>query len=61
MCCRNWLCWIGCWCLSVSDRGHEVCCVDRDEQKIINLHKGILPIYEPGLEDIVQRNVDAGR
>lgn len=45
----------------LSDRGHEVCCVDRDEQKIINLHRGVLPIYEPGLESIVQRNVDAGR
>lgn len=44
----------------LSDRGHEVCCVDRDEQKIVNLHKGVLPIYEPGLEDIVTRNVSAG-
>ena len=44
----------------LSDRGHTVCCVDRDQQKISNLHKGILPIYEPGLEGIVTRNVDAG-
>ena len=44
----------------LSDRGHTVCCVDRDQQKISNLHKGILPIYEPGLEGIVTRNVEAG-
>ena len=44
----------------LSDRGHTVSCVDRDQQKIANLHKGILPIYEPGLETIVTRNVDAG-
>ena len=44
----------------LSDRGHIVCCVDRDQQKISNLDKGILPIYEPGLEGIVTRNVEAG-
>ena len=43
----------------LSDKGHQVCCVDRDEEKITNLHQGILPIYEPGLEDIVERNVQA--
>lgn len=41
----------------LSDRGHDVCCIDRDETKIRNLHNGILPIYEPGLEEIVARNV----
>ena len=44
----------------LSDRGHKVVCVDKDEQKIANLHKGILPIYEPGLEEIVSRNVENG-
>lgn len=45
----------------LADIGVEVCCVDIDEQKIANLKKGILPIFEPGLEDIIQRNVQSGR
>ncbi len=44
----------------LSNRGHKVVCVDKDEQKIANLHLGILPIYEPGLEEIVARNVSNG-
>ena len=41
--------------------GHEVVCVDNDQEKIDRLKKGIIPIYEPGLEDIVRENVSSGR
>src|SRR5882724_4307550 len=44
-----------------SDFGHEVACVDKDQSKIDRLNRGEIPIYEPGLEDIVARNVKAGR
>jgi UDPglucose 6-dehydrogenase len=39
-----------------ADMGHEVVCVDKDENKIKKLVKGEVPIYEPGLDDIVKRN-----
>ena len=39
-----------------SDFGHEVVCVDKNPQKIEMLKAGEVPIYEPGLEDLVQRN-----
>ncbi len=41
--------------------GVQVVCADIDEEKIARLEKGEIPIYEPGLEDIVQRNVKQGR
>ena len=44
-----------------SEFGFEVCCVDKDIDKINNLNLGIMPIYEPGLKNIVNKNRDAGR
>jgi UDPglucose 6-dehydrogenase len=41
--------------------GHSVTCVDKDAEKIARLQAGIMPIYEPGLESIVERNVAQGR
>lgn len=45
----------------LSDVGIDVVCIDIDQTKVDNLKKGILPIYEPGLEDIVKRNYEKGR
>ena len=44
-----------------ADFGHTVVCIDKDQSKIDRLHDGIMPIYEPGLDQLVANNVKAGR
>src|SRR6516164_2406822 len=44
-----------------ADVGHNVVCVDNDERKVASLRKGIIPIFEPDLEQVVLRNVAAHR
>src|SRR5208337_1727088 len=44
-----------------ADMGNEVHCIDIEEKKIRNLRKGILPIFEPGLNELVRRNYAEGR
>jgi len=45
----------------LADLGHSVMCIDTDAVKIGKLLQGSMPIYEPGLEELVKRNVQAGR
>src|SRR5690242_8871365 len=44
-----------------ADFGHDVICVDKDQNKIAALHRGEIPIYEPGLDALVETNVKAKR
>lgn len=44
-----------------AEGGNHVICVDNDARKIDDLNNGVIPIYEPGLTEIVQRNIEAGR
>jgi len=45
----------------LAEIGHSVVCTDNDESKISTLNQGVLPIYEPYLQGIVTRNVEAQR
>jgi len=45
----------------LADTGHEVCCVDIDENKIKALKEGVIPIYEPDLTDLVKKNYQQKR
>ena len=44
-----------------SDFGHDVICVDKDATKLTKLCSGEVPIYEPGLDDLMAKNVAVGR
>ena len=44
-----------------ADFGHEVVCIDREPKRIADLEAGRMPIYEPGLDELVAKNVKAGR
>ena len=44
-----------------ADFGHQIVCVDKDAAKVARLRAGDIPIYEPGLDELVARNVTAGR
>jgi UDPglucose 6-dehydrogenase len=44
-----------------ADFGHEVICVEKDSRKLDMLGRGEIPIYEPGLDDLLRKNVESGR
>ena len=44
-----------------SEFGFDVCCVDKDKDKINNLKNDIIPIYEPGLQNLVKKNKNSGK
>jgi UDPglucose 6-dehydrogenase len=44
-----------------ADFGHDVVCIDKDQSKIDSLHAGVMPIFEPGLAELVGTNVKSGR
>lgn len=45
----------------LADMGNDVICVDNDLEKLKKLENGIVPIYEPGLEELIKANVMEGR
>lgn len=45
----------------LADLGNNIFCIDNNKEKISSLKKGDIPIYEPGLDEVIRRNVDAGR
>lgn len=44
-----------------AEKGHDVLCIDADPAKVASLQAGKVPIYEPGLEEMLHRNIEAGR
>ena len=44
-----------------AESGNDVVCIDVDAAKIAKLREGVVPIYEPGLEELIKRNVAEGR
>ncbi|MCR6094968.1 UDP-glucose/GDP-mannose dehydrogenase family protein [Salipaludibacillus agaradhaerens] len=47
--------------VALSDIGHDVTCIDIDEHKVKRMQEGKSPIYEPGLDEVMARNIEAGR
>ena len=47
--------------VGLSEIGHNVTCIDMDEQKVERMQNGQSPIYEPGLDDLMLKNIEAGR
>lgn len=47
--------------VALAEIGHDVCCIDIDENKVAKLKKAISPIYEPGIEALIEKNISAGK